>query len=65
MRKRISWLDALVKVVDDEKKKYFFELFYKNQKNGKRMSANRCAYYTLKHFCSTTTIDELCEKLGL
>ena len=63
-RKRVDWLVVLAQVLDEEKRNYFNDLFSRDY-DGKRMSINRCAYNTLKHFYSTTTIDELCEKVGI
>lgn len=64
MRKRINWLDVLNKINDPELMNYFFRIFQKTRR-GKSMSARRCAYYALKHWYSTTTIDQLVKVLAL
>lgn len=63
-RNRVNWFYVLSKLDDPEMFSYFFRLVRKIRK-GKTMSANRAAYNTLKHFYSTTTIAELCYKVGL
>ena len=62
MRKRVNWVNILHKLDKKELTDYFFILISKKHK-GKSISSNRAAYSTLKHFYSTTTIAELCEKL--
>lgn len=64
MRKRIDWFKTLMEMNDSNLNQKFFYLFSKLRK-GKSMSSNRCAYYVLKNYYSTTTIDQLVEKVGL
>ena len=64
MRRRVKWVNVLAKLDNSDMYDYFFSLISKLRK-GKTMSCNRAAYYTLKHFYSTTTIDALCGKLGI
>ena len=64
MRKRVDWFDLLQKVGTSDMMEQFFSISRKLRK-GKSMSKNRCAYNVLKSYYSTTTIDELCEKLGV
>lgn len=64
MRKRVDWLKVLHKLDNPDIDKLFFHhlgiLRY-----GKHFSSKRCAYYALKEYYSTTTIDQLLEKIGL
>lgn len=63
-RKYVDWL----KVLDDQKIPELYEYFYRLATTlhaGKHISLRRCAYCTLKHHYSTTTVDELVRKLGL
>lgn len=66
-RKRIDWLVVLSKQHNQEMKDYFNKLFWNasDSRHGKRLSINRLAYYTLKHFYSTTTINQLLEKTSV
>ena len=64
MRCRFSWYRYLMDHGTLIQIDYFFHLLKKLRK-GKTMSQNRCAYYTLRHFHSTTTIAELVDKLGI
>lgn len=64
MRKRINWYRELIKLDDPVLFDKFFKLF-KKLRHGKSMSINRCSYYVLKDYYSTTTIDQLCRKLGI
>lgn len=67
-RKRINWICVLKKVGTQEMFSYFVGLqcrFKKHKHCSSALSPNRCAYATLKHFYSTTTIGELLEKVGL
>ena len=64
MRKRVNWYKELIKLDDPDLFSQFFDLF-KKLRHGKSMSINRCAYYVLKSYYSTTTIGQLCEKLGI
>ena len=64
MRKRINWFNLLQIYGTPELMDQFFSLSRKLRK-GKYMSGNRCAYNVLKSYYSTTTIDELLEKMGL
>ena len=64
MRRRVDWLFVLNKNGTDEMFLYFFYLLSKLH-GGKHISSNRAAYSTLKHYYSTTTISELCRKLGI
>lgn len=61
-RKRVNWIYYLHKVGNDEMFDRFFELIEK-YRHGKHISSNRAAYYVLKSWYSTTTIDELYEKI--
>ena len=63
-RKRIDWFAVLNSLDRQEYNSYFFNLL-KKLRRGKYMSVNRCAYCTLKHFYSTTTITELAKKVGV
>ena len=64
MRKRVNWFNLLQELDNPELLDHFFVLARK-LRHGKYMSGNRCAYNVLKNYYSTTTIDELCEKLGI
>lgn len=67
-RKCVYWFDVLVKLNNPEMNNYFHELtlrFYNRKRCASHLSYNRIAYYTLKHYYSTTTVDELCQKLGI
>ena len=63
-RKRVNWVKVLHQLDQKECFDYFFLLISKKHR-GKSISSNRAAYSTLKHFYSTTTIAELCEKLDI
>ena len=61
-RKRIRWFDELKKLNNADLEHDFImrlSVIYK----GTALSVNRCAYYTLKNYYHTTTIDELVGKL--
>lgn len=63
-REKVNWFKVLIdqhNIVFDE---YFFNLIGKLHR-GKRISNQRAAYSTLKHFYSTTTIADLKRKLGI
>lgn len=67
-RKRIDWFSVLLNLKNSEMYSYFHELthrFYDRKRCAPHLSYNRIAYYTLKHYYSTTTVDELCHKLGI
>ena len=64
MRRRVKWTKILFDLENEELNREFFSL-YSKLRRGKCMSANRCAYYVLKNYYSTTTIAQLCEKLGI
>lgn len=66
-RKKINWFNELNKLDNPEYFKYFFKLLHRWRptRRSTSLSFNRCAYNTLKHFYSTTTIDELKRKLEL
>lgn len=64
MRRRVDWYQIMCDLDNQEVYQLFFPLFCKLRK-GKSMSKNRCAYNALKNYYSTTTIAELCEKLGV
>lgn len=62
MRGKYNWLNIMNKINHNE----IFALYFANLRSlrrGKSMSANRCAYYALKSYYSTTTIAELVEKV--
>lgn len=63
-RRRVNWVNILHQLDSKEITDYFFRLISKKH-CGKSISSNRAAYSTLKHFYSTTTIAELCGKLGV
>lgn len=63
-RKYVDWLQIMFDLNRYELNSYCRDLFNR-KKSGKHLSLRRCAYYTLKHYYSTTTIGELCEKLGV
>ena len=63
-RKRVNWVKVLHSLNDPMLFDYFFAIQGRLHR-GRFISANRCAYSTLKHHYSTTTINELVEKLGL
>lgn len=66
-RKRVDWFSVLVFLNNPDMNDYFHELtlrFYDRKRCAPHLSYNRIAYYTLKHYYSTTTVDELCQKLG-
>ena len=56
-----------MKVINDSRNfdlyKKFFD-FCNENRHSKRMSRNRIAYYVLKSYYRTTTIDELLEKVN-
>ena len=64
MRRHVDWFQILNEINNPVMMDRFFVLFRKLRK-GKSMSERRCAYNVLKDYYSTTTIDELCEKLGI
>lgn len=64
VRKRINWFYYLFKFGTEQEKSYFRDLLNK-YREGKKPSFNRLAYAALRSCHSTTTIDELCEKLGI
>lgn len=63
-RKRYNWVKILHSIDCKDFNDYFFKKL-SILHSGKFVSANRIAYSTLKHFYSTTTIDELVKVLGL
>lgn len=63
-RRKVNWLKVLFDLQDQSMTDYCHVLF-KKLRHGKSMSLNRCAYNTIRHFYSTTTIDETVRKLGL
>ena len=63
-RNSVNWLKVLSQLNNVECEKYFFVLCRKLHK-GKPISANRAAYATLKHYYSTTTIQDVVRKIGL
>lgn len=67
-RVHVNWWKVLNGLDNPEIFSYFGKLVCKLKphiKRGHHMSMNRCAYYALKHYYSTTTVDELCRKLGI
>ena len=70
-RGKYDWLEVLVSLHNHELKSLFYCYWYKYghgkslRKSEKKLSYNRCAYYALKTYYSTTTIADLVEKLGL
>lgn len=63
-RIRVNWLKVLSQLDNRVYEEYYFSLLRKLHR-GRNISSNRCAYATLKHFYSTTTINELVRKIGL
>lgn len=63
-RRKINWIKVLTDLNNDTMYKHCMDLFSKLRK-GKSMSLNRCAYYTLRHFYSTNSIEDTVRKLGL
>lgn len=63
-RRRINWWKVLQEQDDPELCRLYVRL-QKRLYRGRPLSFKRCSYYALKSYYSTTTIDELCEKLGL
>lgn len=63
-RKRVNWHRELLKLKDADLEHEFCVLSGKLH-HGHSFSAKRCAYYVLKKHYTTTTIAELCEKLGI
>lgn len=61
-RKRVNWLHELINLGNPELERQFI-LRLGKLRRGKTMSARRCAFYTLKKYYSTTTIDDLWSKL--
>lgn len=64
MRGKYNWIQIIHQLNNKGIENTYFALLQKT-KRGKSMSANRCAYYALKSWYSTTTIVELVRKLGL
>lgn len=64
MRRRVDWLNVLMNL-DSDYLLAEFQRRFRILRRGKYMSSNRCAYYVLKDYYSTTTIEELCSKLGV
>ena len=62
MRGKYNWLKIMNKINSEVIFKYYFANL-RSLHRGKSMSANRCAYYALKKYYSTTTIAELCKKV--
>lgn len=63
-RKRIQWFQVMRSLQSSEVEHLFIEyigVIYK----GTQLSKNRCAYYALKKYYHTTTINELLQKLGI
>lgn len=63
-RKRVNWIKVLTDLNDEAMLSYYFKISSKLHK-GRSVSFNRAAYSTIRHFYSTTTIDQTMEKLGL
>lgn len=61
-RKRISWLKELERLGNPDLNHEFIQRLSLNFKHT-HLSYNRCAYYVLKNYYHTTTIDELVGKL--
>lgn len=67
-RRYVNWWKILNELDNSEYFSYFGKLVsscHPGIKRGRHISMNRAAYNTLKHFYSTTTVDELCRKLGI
>ena len=62
MRGKYNWLQIMNKINNVEIFNSYFSLL-RSLRRGKSMSANRCAYYALKSYYSTTTIAELVKKV--
>ena len=60
-RKRINWVRVLLLHQDPQLERQFICRLSVLHR-GKSFSTRRCAYYTLKNYYHTTTIDELKEK---
>ena len=63
-RKHVDWLGELYRLNKVELYDDFFKRWRKLYR-GKSLSERRCAYYTLKNYYHTTTIDDLIDKLGV
>ena len=63
-RKHYDWYKALLNC-NDPSVHYNFCFKCGHLYKGRRLSNRRLAYYVLKSYYHTTTIDELAEKLGL
>lgn len=62
MRGRYNWINIMNKIGHPD----IFHHYFANLqmlRRGRSMSANRCAYYALKSYYSTTTIEELVKKV--
>lgn len=66
-RGKYNWVQILHSLNNKAIEQTYFRILNKlvPNKKGHCMSANRCAYYALKTWYSTTTIAELVRKLGL
>ena len=63
-RKHVQWFIVLKQKGDAKLERDFIDYLGKLYK-GTHLSLNRCAYYALKKYYHTTTIEELREVLGL
>lgn len=63
-RKRVDWVHVL-NDLDNEAMLSHFYMLVSSLHHGRSISMNRCAYNTIRHFYSTTTIEDTLEKLGL
>lgn len=63
-KKRIDWYKVLLRS-DNSQLHFLFCKKCGHLYKGRRLSNRRLAYYVLKSYYRTTTIDELAEKLGL
>lgn len=61
-RKHVNWMSELKRLGNPDLFRSFFDYKCKLYR-GKSLSDRRCAYYALKNYYHTTTINELQEKL--
>lgn len=63
-RKRVNWYKIMLDLGNSEIEHEYI-LYTGRLYCGKHLSYKRCAYYALKKYYSTTTIDQLLKKVGV